>query len=222
MTDPLGGAGGADPNAQSGVNGDQGTANGGAAGEGAQGGAGQTGTAGDGSASGQVFTQAEYDAVKARMVAADKRASDNEAALKQLRDKDLPEMQKLQRDVAEQAKLLEQATQATAGLRIENAFLTDNTHKWRNPGTALKLLDRSKVMVDSDGTVTGMKDALSALAKSDPYLLEDTAAGDGAATGGAAKPPLGTPPANAGLGGGSKPSADAMAARFPAMRTRLG
>lgn len=224
MTDPLGGAGGTDPNAQSGGDGNQGTGDGTQAG--AQSGAPGTGDGTQGSGQSATFTQAEYDALKARMQAADQRASKAEADAKLIRDKDLPEMQKMTRDLAEATETIKTVTAANADLRIANAFLTDSTQKWRNPGTALKLLDRSKITVDSDGTVTGMKDALSALAKSDPYLLEDTQGGDGG-SGGTGQgqqgtPPVGTPPANGGLGGGTKPTADAMKSRFPALRTRLG
>lgn len=53
---------------------------------------------------------------------------------------------------------------------LDVAFLSDNTHKWRNPATALKLADLSKVEIDDKG-VHGLASALDALSKSDPYLL---------------------------------------------------
>lgn len=56
--------------------------------------------------------------------------------------------------------------------RIENAFLMDNKYNWHNPGRALQVVDLSDVEIDSDGNVLGMRKALDALAKSDPYLLK--------------------------------------------------
>lgn len=225
MTAPDGTQSGADPSV-SGAGGSTGT---GSAGDGTQSGA---GTAGDGTATtgtdtnaqsgGKVYTEDEVQALRARMQAADQRAAQNEAALKQIRDKDLPAVEKMTRDLAEAQTKLKESDAAMAQLRVENAFLTDNTHTWRNPATALKLLDRSKVTVDSDGTVTGMKDALAALAKSDDYLLapKAPAEGEGAGSGGT-PPPLGTPPANSGTGTGGTSQA-AMNKRFPALRTRIG
>jgi hypothetical protein len=45
--------------------------------------------------------------------------------------------------------------------------------KFKNPKTAFKLLDLNEVDVDDDGTFDGLEDAIAALAKSDPYLVED-------------------------------------------------
>lgn len=226
MTDPNGAQSGTDPNAQSGGSGSTGT---GAAGDGTQSGAGTgTGTTGTGtaetgqSANVRTYTEEEVNQLRARMQAADQRAAANEAQLKQIRDKDLPAIEKMTRDLAERDTQLKDANTALSNLRVENAFLTDNTHKWRNSATAMKLLDRSKVTVDSDGTVAGMKDALAALAKSDAYLLEPTVEGDGTGDGkGSVTPPLGTPPANGGTGAGGTTQA-AMNKRFPALRTRIG
>lgn len=81
-------------------------------------------------------------------------------------------------DEATKAKLVEleaTTTQQEAtikGLRINNAFLTANTHEWVNPATALRLADLSRVEIEKDGTVTGLQTALDKLAKSDPYLLK--------------------------------------------------
>lgn len=45
--------------------------------------------------------------------------------------------------------------------------------KFKNPKTAFKLLDLDEVDVDDDGTFDGLEDAIAALAKSDPYLVDD-------------------------------------------------
>lgn len=44
--------------------------------------------------------------------------------------------------------------------------------KFKNPATAFKLIDLDEVDIDEDGKIDGLQDAISALAKSDPYLLD--------------------------------------------------
>lgn len=226
MGQPDGAQSGADPNAQSGGAG-PGTGDGG---NGAQGGAGDasgagqsSGGTGDGQPSGQTFTQAEMDAIRARMRAADQRSSELEKQLREIQTKDLPEVDKLKQDLTEATKRADEAEAALQVARVENAFLTDNTFDWQNPATALKLLDRSKITVDADGTVQGMKEALKALSTSDAYLLKPKPQNDGEGDG-SGTPPIGTPPANLGnnSGSGQALSKAAMQKRFPAMRSRAG
>jgi hypothetical protein len=159
----------------------------------------------------------DFEALRAQLQAADKKRSDAENALRQVQDKDLPAIDKLNRDLAEANARAEQAAKDLEASRIQNAFLThaDDKIKWRNPNTALKLLDLSKVTIDSGGSVIGMKDAIEALAKSDPYLLEDKKA-DGAET----APVGGTVPGTNGHTGTTAASKQQMASRFPATRTR--
>lgn len=212
------GAGGTDPSVQSGGTGSatgDGTTSTGVSDSGTD-----SANAAASSAQSATYTQAEYDALRIRMQEADRRSSAFEAEMKAIRDKDLPAMEKLTRDLTEAQAQVVKMEADTQNMRVENAFLTDNTHAWQNPATALKLLDRSKITIDSEGNVAGLKDALAALAKSDAYLLKPAAADGGAPPAG--KAPLGTPPANGGVGGGTTPSADALGKRFPALRTRLG
>lgn len=213
MTSPDPGAqSGTDPNAQSGETGTgQGTPNTdpNQGGQGADPGQGQQQP--DPNAT---VTRAEYDALLARMRAADQNRSKAETELKNLRDKDIPALEKAQRDLAEATRKAEEAEEALKATRIENAFLASNTYKWKNPKTALKLADLSKVEVAEDGTVSNLGAALEALAKSDPYLLdtepkEETKGSTGAPGSGNRQPD-------------GKPDAKAMVSRFPAMRTRGG
>jgi hypothetical protein len=148
------------------------------------------------------------------MKAADQRASKYEAELKQLKDKDLPAHEKLQRDFAEAAKQVEALRATNAKLALGNAFLADNTYEWQNPARALQLIDQSGIEVSEDGTVSGLKDALKALATSDPYLLKNKTQEE-------TPPPGGTAPGNNGSTGGSNPSHKSLAARFPALSTRV-
>lgn len=63
----------------------------------------------------------------------------------------------------------------TQQIRMEfNDLVTgsDALAKFKNPKTAFRLLDLSEVEIDEDGDITGLDDAIKALAKSDPYLLD--------------------------------------------------
>lgn len=156
---------------------------------------------------------AQLEAQRARTQAADKRAAEHEAALKQLRDKDLPEQQKLTRDLQAAQKTVEDLTATNGKISIENAFLRDNTHSWHNPEAALKLVDMSQVEIQADGSVTGMKDALKALAAAHPYLVKTE-------TTEPAKPGS-TAPGNNGGSTTTAPDLKRLAARFPTMNTRV-
>jgi len=160
-----------------------------------------------------MVTQAEYDALKSRLSAADKTRTEAETQLRQLLEKDLPEQEKLKKALDEAAAARDKAVVDLRQTRIENAFLTDNKYKWQNPKTALRLADLSKVEVNDDGTVLNLSAALEALAKSEPYLIAaETPAGD---------PPKGSTGAPAG-GRASDANADlkGLASRIPALRSR--
>jgi len=162
----------------------------------------------------ETVSRAELDAVLARMRAADQRAGKAESDLKQLRDKDLPEAEKLKRDYAEAQDQVQKLQTANQQLALQVAFLKDNTYAWHNPETALRLVDLSQVEVDSDGNVRGLKDALKALATSNDYLIKKEVKEE-------PKPQGGTAPGNNGQSGGSKPAVKGMAARIPALNTRV-
>jgi len=222
MTNPDPNAQSGDPNAQSGGTGD-GTGTGGdpgAGGAGAQSGAPDAGQQNPPPAT---VTQAEYDALRARLQAADQNRAKAEADLKQIRDKDLPALEKATRDLAEAEKVRDAALADLKQTRLENAFVTDNKYKWKNPKTALKLADLSKVEVDDDGTVRNLTAALDALAKAEPYLLEEDTSGDddgsGGDSNGAGRGSTGAP-AGGGRQADTKTDAKKFAARIPALRTR--
>lgn len=213
MTQPDPNASGVDPSAQSGTGEPDGSNTG-------------TGTTPDPSAqsgavnpdTGRVYTAQEYEALRARMQAADQNRAKFEQELRQLKDKDLPELEKLKRDHAEAVARAEAAEQKARDRAIHNSFLQDNTHEWHSPQRALQLLDMSKVDYDEEsGEVRGLKDAINALAKSDPWLLKpkaDENSGD-------STPQLpGTNAANNGGTGSGKPSKDKLQSRFTAMRGR--
>lgn len=71
------------------------------------------------------------------------------------------------------AKLAEQLV--TQQLRMEFTDLITGPKaiaKFKNPKSAFKLLDLDDVEVDEDGEIIGLEDAIKALAKSDPYLVD--------------------------------------------------
>jgi cell division protein FtsB len=149
-----------------------------------------------------------------RAQAADQRAAKFEAELKQLRDKDLPEAEKQTRELQEAQEKVSALAETNKALALQVAFLKDNTFTWHNPERALKLVDLSKVEVNEDGTVSGLKDALNALAKSDAYLVQADKTVE------EVTPPPGTAPGNNGASGTGKPRTGALAGRLPVMNTR--
>lgn len=159
--------------------------------------------------------KAEAESFRERMKAADQRAARFEQELKQIRDKDLPEAEKVTRELQEAHTKVEELKQTNQGLALKVAFLSDNTVTWHNPERALKLVDLSKVTIDDDGTVHGMRDALNALAKSDDYLVKKEVKADDKQT------PPGTAPGNNGANGTGKPNTAGLTSRFPVMRTRV-
>lgn len=156
----------------------------------------------------------EFDAVRNRMTAADQRASKAEQELQKLRDKDLPEAEKLKRDYETSQKQVTELQATNQKLALEVAFLKDNTYTWHNPQSALKLVDMSQVTINEDGSVSGLKDALKALATSNDYLVKKEAAA-------VETPPAGTATGNNGGSSSTKPSTKGMAARLPALATRV-
>lgn len=193
---------------QSGAGTDPGSNNGGSdSGTGAQSGTPQPNTEAD-------RLRADLESYQARMKAADQRAAKFEQELRQLRDKDLPEADKLKRDFEDAQQRVTELQAANKDLALQVAFLKDNTYTWHNPERALRLVDLSQVEVQADGTVSGLKEALKALATSDAYLVKQEVE--------TPKPePGGTAPGNNGDAGGKSQGAAKLAARFPAMNTRV-
>lgn len=218
MTDPLGGQSAAAGTGQSAGTGTVEPATAAAGGQSAPAATGTTAAPQGQSAP----TREEFDRVVAQLAAADKARAAAEAAHAQLRDKDMPALQKAERDLQVATAALAERDATISQLRLEVAFFTDNEREWHNPATALQLLDRTKIQVGADGTVTGMKDALTALATQHAYLLKPEAAAGGAGTPPAPAAP-GTAPANGGIApaAGSKMDAAEMARRYPALQQRL-
>jgi hypothetical protein len=131
------------------------------------------------------------------------------AKLKAIEDKDKSELDKATGTAAELQAKAEKQEKELHDLRIQNAFLSDNKHTWQNPKAALRLADLSKVEIDDEGEVTGLREALDALAKSDPYLLAKDDDDDDD------QPPTGQPVGKKPKG---NPSRDKLLDKYPALR----
>lgn len=213
-----------DPNAQSGTGAGQSD---GTAGQGTGSGTGTGDNSGQSTDSGNqgqqqqstqdTVTRVEHDQLRNQLRAADQRRQAVENELKQLRDKDLPEAEKMQRDLAELTEERDKLREQLKTERLDKAFLSSNTIKWKNPNAALKLADLSNVTIDDDGKVSGLDAALKALATAEPWMV-DSGEGSGDNNDGS----RGSTGAS-GAGGRqqeTKPDLKKMATRFPALRTR--
>ena len=220
MTMPDSGAQGGAEGAQGGTQ-DGGTGTGNDQGTGTQSGTGtQDGGTGQQQTTAGTVSQAEYDRRMEQLRVADQKRQAAETELKQLRDKDIPALEKLQRDLTEATQRAEKAEADLKQSRLENAFFTDNTYKWKNPKTALKLADLTNVEIDDAGVVHNLKGALEALAKAEPYLI-DTGEGSGENDDKGQGSKGSTGALGTGGAGNMKPDAKkVLAARVPALRTR--
>jgi hypothetical protein len=166
----------------------------------------------------KTYTQAEMDAIMARMQAADRTAAQKTADLKKITDAQLSEQEKKEQDLKDAQEKASKLAVRVQEQAVENAFLTDRTYSWVNPGSALKLLDRDGVTVDDDGKVQGMKAALDKLAKSDSYLIK-TPDGDDASGGKGKQGTTGSTGTNRQHGQGNDRAK--WERDFPAMRGRV-
>lgn len=130
--------------------------------------------------------------------------------LKGFTDKDKDELTKSSESVTELTTRAEKAESKAAELALQNAFLSDNSFKWRNPKSALRLADLSKIEIDEDGDVVGLDVALKALARSDPYLLADDDEDEDD------KSAVGQPPKTKKAKG--TPEREKLVAKYPALR----
>ena len=114
-----------------------------------------------------------------------KKLADLEAAEKTRREAELSEIDKANAKLTEAAQRAERAEQALTNERVKNAVYAEankaqfgeKKSKFVSPEIAYKLLDLSKIEIE-DGKVTGVGEMLKALAKENPFLLEQPSNGD--------------------------------------------
>lgn len=131
-----------------------------------------TGAADKGNA--DAVSREEFNAVMNRMKAADKRATTAENRLKKIDDGNLSEVEKAKKEAEEAKALAATATVELRNAKIYNAFLAETSFAWHDSGDSFALLGKEGVDIDDSGTVTGMKDAVKALAKNKPHLVKTT------------------------------------------------
>lgn len=126
--------------------------------------------------------KAELEKVKARLKAADQRASKAENLLKKQEDAKKDDLTKATERVTELEATVEEKDTTITSLRLENAFLTANKHSWHKPAAALALARSEGYLsevVDDDGIVDNkkMSSALDKLAKENAYLVKTGGSG---------------------------------------------
>jgi len=122
--------------------------------------------------------ESEEAKLRKRMRAADQRASTAERELRELKDKDKPELERAQNRVKELEPQIEALGSTVRDLRLQVAFLSANEFTWHDPEDALRLADMDGVEIDDDGKVIGLKDALKKLATSKPHLVKKEQSSD--------------------------------------------
>lgn len=122
------------------------------------------------------YSTAEYEKVRNRMRAADKRATELQAELDKAKADSSTLDETTKKELSELKPKLERLTADNAGLRLQIAFLTTRIRgvEWEDPEAALKLVDLSDVDVDENGNVDkrDLARALKDLAKRKSYLVK--------------------------------------------------
>lgn len=148
-----------------------------------------------------MIPKARFDEVNDRLKAAEKKAADLEAAETKRKESELSEVDRLKAENAREKATREAAEAKLVDERIKAAFVAEankplfgeGKKKFASADVAYKLADRSAVKVEGD-KVTGVTEALAAIAKESPFLLEGaTASGDGVGTGRRTQTKVGTP-----------------------------
>lgn len=146
-----------------------------------------------GNDSGTTVSKSEFDALMARMKAADKRASAAEQKAKQYEDKDKSEAERATQRVQELEAENTSMKSELKTARLQNAFLSSNDVVWHDSEVALAHADLSEV-IDEDGNVnkSALKKALSDLAKAKPFLVKTEDKGGDQPPAGQSAPPVGS------------------------------
>jgi hypothetical protein len=173
----------------------------------------------------EVVPKWKLDKAHKRMSAADKRASELQKQLDELKaNADVPaevkkELESVKQQVAAKDDQIRKVTGERDKLSVKLAATTiKGAPDWEDIDTALNLADLSEVEVDDEtGKVDmrALKSALTALAKEKPFLVKKVKTADATQGGGASASPM-----NGQRKGrkGSGPDRSALESRFPALR----
>lgn len=123
----------------------------------------------------QTVSLARFKKLEKHLSAADSKREAAEKELQQIRDKDLPAVEKAERDRAEAVTKAEKLESKYAKLARQHAFLLETQQQkvtWKNPKSALKLAELDELEINEDGSVEGISDAVAALLKDHDYLVD--------------------------------------------------
>lgn len=163
----------------------------------------------------------EAERLRARMKAADKRAAAAEKALREKNDEGKPELEIAQRRVTELEEKASTQDAQLRELRIQNAFLTNNTVTWHDPSDAIRELSTMDgVEIDDDGKVVGVKDAIKKLASKKPHWVKKDKGDDDDDGNDSSTEASGSKVNGKRRGAGEAPNRDALAQQFPALRRK--
>jgi hypothetical protein len=118
----------------------------------------------------------EFEALKRRMQAADRRATAAEEKVREFQDKDKTELQRVTDRVSELEESLGAKDELIKTLQLQNGFLAANKYTWHDPELALKQVDMDSVEFDADGKPSkeSLAKALKSVADKHPYLVKRT------------------------------------------------
>lgn len=120
--------------------------------------------------------EAKYLQLRKHLSESDRKKQEALDELKALKTKDLPEAEKLTAERDEAVKDRDMYRGKYENMARTNAFLTasgDLKVGWKNATAALKLADLEDLVINDDGSVDGITDAVKALAKEHPYLVAE-------------------------------------------------
>jgi hypothetical protein len=120
------------------------------------------------------FWHSRADRFKARMEAADRRATAAERENKRLKVGSADSLDEQgKQDLKDTVVRLNKAEESLTSMRLANAILLDTTYQWEDPELVLSALAKDDtVEIDEHGKVVGVKQALRSLAKSKPFLIK--------------------------------------------------
>jgi len=158
----------------------------------------------------------ELEKVRARMVAADRRATEYEKKIREFEDRDKSTEQRLNGQVETLTKENENLRQQLSGVRRDNAFLTANPVTWHDASIALTKIDWDVVTDAESGEVdtSKLKKEIERVAKENAYLVKSASPGENGKT---PKGPSGHHPGGSGSDDKNVNRA-AMEKKYPALR----
>lgn len=169
----------------------------------------------------KTYTAEEFAALQRKVSLADKRAEAAEKKVTDAERKDMDAKTRAETERDEARKLAESTANQLQSARIQNKFLASNKYNWHDPETALALIDMSDVEIDDNGKVTGLDDAMKALADAKPFLLKpkDDPKDEGKGSG---KGKSGNSPKNeSGNGSGRQTDRDRLMDKYPGLRRQV-